>query len=274
MTCEEVRLSLGAHALGALDPEEALEVDTHLATCEVCGAELLELEGVSAFLGKVSERDVELVVSPPRRVLERLLNDRAKRSRRGRVFLVVAASAAVLAVGGTFWTNTTGGGGNSTAAAPAGKAESAQHEDPAAAAAPDTRDQSTSAYSDATTPMPERSMKPKASPTESAATLSLAAGKKFAGTLKQVKAEVMAMPGENGTDLNVEVSGVPIGTTCRLLVVDSDGKREPVGSWEVSRENYETPPVFRAETKLKPAEIRSIQVVDQDGRLLVKAVPA
>ncbi|MFI6502009.1 anti-sigma factor family protein [Nonomuraea typhae] len=273
MTCEEVRLSLGAHALGALDPEEALEVDTHLAACEVCGAELLELEGVSAFLGKVSERDVELVVSPPRRVLERLLNDRAKRSRRGRLFLVVAASAAVLAVGGTLWTTTAGGGG--TAAAPVAKsAESAQQDDPAAAAAPDTGDQRTNAYGDAATPMPKRSVKPEASPTESAATLSMPAGKKFAGTLKQVKAEVMAVPGENGTDLNVEVSGVPIGTKCRLLVVGSGGKRESVGSWEVSRENYETPPVFRAQTKLELAEIRSIQVVDQDGRLLVKAVAA
>ncbi|MFC7104187.1 anti-sigma factor family protein [Nonomuraea rubra] len=44
MTCEEVRISLGAHALGALDPEEAAEIDHHLATCEACGAELLELE--------------------------------------------------------------------------------------------------------------------------------------------------------------------------------------------------------------------------------------
>lgn len=69
MSCEEVRLSLGAHALGALDPDEATEVDTHLATCEVCGAELVELAGVTAFLAKVSERDVELVASPLARCL-------------------------------------------------------------------------------------------------------------------------------------------------------------------------------------------------------------
>ncbi|MDA0638840.1 zf-HC2 domain-containing protein, partial [Nonomuraea sp. MCN248] len=72
MTCEEVRQALGAHALGALDPHEAEEVDLHLATCEECGDELAELAGVAGFLGKVSERDVVLVASPPKRVLERL----------------------------------------------------------------------------------------------------------------------------------------------------------------------------------------------------------
>ncbi|MFD0467929.1 zf-HC2 domain-containing protein [Nonomuraea thailandensis] len=117
MTCEEVRISLGAHALGALDPEEAAEIDHHLATCEACGAELLELEGVGAFLGKVSERDVELVASPPRQVLDRLLNDRVKRTRRGRALMSLVAAAAVLVVGGTVWTAVqTGSGGGSTAA--------------------------------------------------------------------------------------------------------------------------------------------------------------
>ncbi|GAA2776164.1 zf-HC2 domain-containing protein [Nonomuraea dietziae] len=104
MTCEEVRLSLGAYTLGALDAEEAQEVEIHLASCEGCTDELMELEGLPVFLSKVSEKDVELVASPPREVLDRLLNDRVKRHRRGRLLLVAAASVAALAVGGTVLT--------------------------------------------------------------------------------------------------------------------------------------------------------------------------
>ncbi|WP_219464731.1 anti-sigma factor family protein, partial [Nonomuraea rhizosphaerae] len=127
MTCEEVRLALGAHALGALDSDEAMEIDTHLATCEVCGAELLDLEGVASFLGKVSERDVELVTSPPRAVLDRLLNARAKRHRRGRALLAVAASVAVMALGGTVWTlSTQANNAEQTAAAPAAASPTSQ----------------------------------------------------------------------------------------------------------------------------------------------------
>ncbi|WP_433160102.1 anti-sigma factor family protein [Kribbella sp. CA-247076] len=44
---------LGAYALGALEPDEAREVDQHLATCAECRAELAELEEMKAFLGEV-----------------------------------------------------------------------------------------------------------------------------------------------------------------------------------------------------------------------------
>ena len=103
MTCEEVRLALGAHALGRWEPTRRWRSTPDLATCEVCGAELLDLEGVASFLGKVSERDVELVVQPARQVLDRLLNAVASAARRGRALLAVAASVAVMAVGVTVW---------------------------------------------------------------------------------------------------------------------------------------------------------------------------
>ena len=34
--CAEVRLSLGAYVLGALDPADRSRVDTHLAGCPEC----------------------------------------------------------------------------------------------------------------------------------------------------------------------------------------------------------------------------------------------
>ncbi|MFI6293539.1 anti-sigma factor family protein [Nonomuraea sp. NPDC050790] len=262
MTCEEVRLSLGAHALGALDPEEALEIDTHLATCEACGAELTELEGVTAFLGKVSERDVELVASPPRQVLDRLLNDRAKRSRRGRVLLAVAASAAVLAIGGAVWTSTTGGQGMSSTAA--GRERAEQQEAPAAKsdAQPD--------YNfDAKTSQEPRTASESASESPSAQTLNAPAGKEFKGADGARRATIMAVPAEGGTELNLTVSGVAVGTRCRVIVLGDGNRRETLDGWEVSRENYEKPPVFQLKTKLPLESIRIIRIVDQNGKLLV-----
>ncbi|MFI6396134.1 anti-sigma factor family protein [Nonomuraea sp. NPDC050547] len=261
MTCEEVRLSLGAHALGALDPEEALEIDTHLATCEACGAELMELEGVSAFLGKVSERDVELVASPPRQVLDRLLNDRAKRSRRGRLLLAVAASAAVIAVGGTIWTATTGGESTSSTAA------GAEHADQGKAAAPDSATQPEYGFDTSASPEPRTAASKSA--TESPSTMNAPAGKEFKGANGTRQATVMAMPAEGGTELNLTVSGVAVGTQCRVIVLGEGGERETLDGWEVSRENYEKPPVFQLTTKLPLESIRFIRIVDQDGKLLV-----
>ena len=65
MNCEEVRMSLGAYALGALEPEECVFVEAHLAECDGCRAEFEELTGVVAFLGRVSEEDVTQAASPP-----------------------------------------------------------------------------------------------------------------------------------------------------------------------------------------------------------------
>ncbi len=50
---EHERTQLGAYALGALEPDEARELDEHLATCPECRAELAELEEMKQFLGEV-----------------------------------------------------------------------------------------------------------------------------------------------------------------------------------------------------------------------------
>ncbi|TDD14649.1 anti-sigma factor family protein [Nonomuraea diastatica] len=255
MTCEEIRLAMGAHALGALDPDEALEIDDHLATCEACGAELVEFEGVASFLGKVSERDVELVSSPPRQVLDRLLNDRARRNRRGRVLMAVAASAAVLVVGGTVWTtvNTTSHEGSAAAPAAANSSQSSQEK---AEAEPRAELYSDSKPSASTAPVPK--------PTERAV-----AGREFAGgnTTMGYRATVTAFPGDGGTELSVSVDGVPAGTTARLVVVSRDGRRDPAGSWDV---RYQDNAVFKSTTSLPMGDIARFELVDEKGKALVR----
>ena len=51
MTHDEIRLSLPAFALGALDQDEHAEVTAHLATCAECAAALVEEERVVASIG-------------------------------------------------------------------------------------------------------------------------------------------------------------------------------------------------------------------------------
>ncbi|WP_250907107.1 zf-HC2 domain-containing protein [Nonomuraea sp. NEAU-A123] len=261
MTCEEVRLSLGAHALGALEPEEAMEIDVHLATCEVCGGELLDMEGVASFLGKVSERDVELVASPPRQVLDRLLNARARRRRRGRALLAVAASVAVMAVGGTVWTASQQSNAHQTsAAAPAASAApSAPQENSAFSAAQDSAPSDAQRKS-AVRPTP----RPSASPT--------APGREFAGEneARRYYATVAAFPGDDVTKLAVRIKGVPIGTTCQLVVVGKRGELDPTESWTVERETYADKAVFPRQTRIPMNDIARFEIVDAGGKVLVK----
>ena len=57
MDCAEARISLGVYVLGALEPEERDAVHAHLATCDECRAELADLETLPALLASVSMDD-------------------------------------------------------------------------------------------------------------------------------------------------------------------------------------------------------------------------
>lgn len=274
MTCEEIRLALGAHALGALEPEEAEEIDTHLATCEECGAELLDLEGVAGFLGKVSEADVALVASPPRQVLDRLLRDRARRHRRGRLLVAVAASAAVLVVGGTVWNVAQQQGPGETAAS-APVADSPLRENAPYAASDSARSDGNEASeaSDASEPAAEERMaRPTPNPSRAPSLLKTVEGEEFAGADEAAgyRATVSASPVSGGTNLLVRIAGIPVGTTCRLLVVGAAGERERTQSWTIDRKTYEDKAVFPRETRIPMASIVRFEVVDATGKTLVR----
>jgi hypothetical protein len=64
MDCPEARISLGVYVLGAIDPAERALVDAHLATCRDCRDELAGLAGLPALLARVStEEAIALAVS-------------------------------------------------------------------------------------------------------------------------------------------------------------------------------------------------------------------
>jgi predicted anti-sigma-YlaC factor YlaD len=99
--CAEVRLSLGAYVLGALDPADRSRVDTHLASCPECRDELASFAALPGLLGRVSRAEVETEpVDPGPQLLERLLGAAAverRHDRRRRILTSVAAAVIVLA---------------------------------------------------------------------------------------------------------------------------------------------------------------------------------
>ena len=82
MTHDELRESLPAFALGSLDADERQAVAAHIATCDTCTAELVELERVVMGIG-LDAPPVTPPASLRARVLERVSNE-PKRSAPGR----------------------------------------------------------------------------------------------------------------------------------------------------------------------------------------------
>lgn len=103
-SCTEIRISLGALAVSALDPDEELHVREHVAGCERCAAELTELSGTVDLLAAAKPLDLPAAVQPDRRVLDGLLAavaDERRRARRRRFALGLAAAAAGAVLAGT-----------------------------------------------------------------------------------------------------------------------------------------------------------------------------
>src|SRR5690606_16931804 len=74
--CADVRLALGALALGALEPAEGQEIRDHLAACPACAAEARSMEETAAVLALVDGAAVGANdVDPSPGLLDRLLAD-------------------------------------------------------------------------------------------------------------------------------------------------------------------------------------------------------
>jgi Putative zinc-finger len=115
-TCDrEVRASLGAYALGALDPSESAVVDAHLAQCAGCRDELAELADVTGLLALVPPDSADVLDGVSHRIRE-LPRPRAatRGSRRTgeRRALGAAVGLAVLMAGALGIASLTGDGGS------------------------------------------------------------------------------------------------------------------------------------------------------------------
>jgi anti-sigma factor RsiW len=62
--CREIRQALGVYVLGAIDPAERAQVDEHLSFCHECREELASLAGLPAMLRKVPLVAAERLAAP------------------------------------------------------------------------------------------------------------------------------------------------------------------------------------------------------------------
>lgn len=119
----ELRERLGAYVLGALEPEERLEVEHHLDGCGACRDELARLSPMPSLLDRLSAEEVAAgSLDPPAELLDRVLaridrerrrDHRRLRSWRGLAAAGLAATALVL------WAPWSGGGPTDALVAPA-----------------------------------------------------------------------------------------------------------------------------------------------------------
>ena len=204
MDCNEARISLGVYVLGAIDPAERALVDAHLATCQECRDELVDLAGLPALLSRVSKEDAlqlagndapppaaEPPSSPPE-LLGTVLDLTAARRRRRvwRNVLTAAAAAVVIAAGSFAGTHFLA---SSKSAPPPAALPSSNGHDVGPSMGPwDTVD-----------------------------------GTNASGQATTISYQSLGW----GTQVAAKVVGIPVGTTCQLYILTKDGKQHLVSSW-------------------------------------------
>src|SRR5690349_2902901 len=111
MTCEMLDY-VAAYVLDALEPDESARLQRHLATCDICRAELANVEWIPKLLPLVELDDLERLedtapepepAAPPPALLDRLIADATHEMRgpRGRrTAALVGAAALLLGAGG------------------------------------------------------------------------------------------------------------------------------------------------------------------------------
>jgi hypothetical protein len=76
-------------------------------------------------------------------------------------------------------------------------------------------------------------------------------------------------PAANWVRLKADVTGVPEGTRCRLVVVSKSGARESVGSWEVSKKGAAEGTPIDAAAAVPIDQVASVEIQTLDGKRLV-----
>ncbi|REE96593.1 anti-sigma factor family protein [Thermomonospora umbrina] len=74
----------------------------------------------------------------------------------------------------------------------------------------------------------------------------------------------------SGTGAEVHLTGVPVGSRCRLEAVDRDGRPDQMGSWRVAGHGYNA---FYGSSMLPRDRVTSFRIVSADGRTLLD-IPA
>jgi hypothetical protein len=237
MDCGEARISLGVYVLGAIDPAERSLVDAHLSTCRDCRDELAGLAGLPALLARVDAAEAIALAAadgPPG-------SDEAGQAAeagRGSQQPPGELLATVLDLTAARRRRRRWRDGSLAAAAALiiaagvfGGIRLGGGQGPAGGALAD----------------PHNNVGPASGPWQS-----------IAGSLHGMTATVAYRPTGWGTQLAVEVNGIPMATACQLWIIGKDGSRTLAGSW-VTDQN-EGAVWYPASAGMSAAAVRGFQV--------------
>ncbi|MEV6287543.1 zf-HC2 domain-containing protein [Kribbella sp. NPDC051770] len=227
------RSQLGAYALGSLEPDEAREVEQHLAGCAECRAELVEFEEMQEFLGEVPPE--AFLDGPPADgdlLLQRTL--RAARTtpveatpaqqvettsrRRTRPWLLAAAAAVIVA----------GALGGGVAIGRQSVDQVVAEDTPAGSKQVSTTDAAT-------------------------------------GTTMATTVE----PRTGWSWVVVKLTGLKAGAECEMLVTDTSGRTWTAGSWTVSEKAAQEGSRFSGGVLVPVEQVRSVEIRTVAGEHLV-----
>jgi hypothetical protein len=231
MTMHEQHVDIDAYVAGELTPDQAAQVEQHIAGCEECRQETDTLREMQEFLGEVPPEallegypeDADLVLQ---RTLRRMRSESSADRRRSR-FLTAAAAvvvAAALVTGGVFVGQSTSGGQQPIA----GGTQTPTATQPAGVRFASSTDATTGA-----------------------------------------RITVRVTPAAGWVRLNAAVSGIPAGEKCRLIVVSKDGTHESAGSWVVPNKEIAEGTTLDGAALIAPNDVTAVLVETTDGKRYV-----
>ena len=195
--CQHVRQSLGVYVVGAIDPAERSVVDHHLASCPDCREELAGLAGLPALLGRVPFPEAEQITRFDSERPGAGQHPDAEPAEADVLTPLLAKVAHRRRV--SRWRSLVSVA--AVAVIAAGAAIGAVR-----LANPPTASSSALHWENV----------------------------QGANALAHVDVRYAGFPG--GVRLDVKVTGIPVGTTCKFWVIGKDGQRWPAGSWTVADE--------------------------------------
>lgn len=226
------RATLGAFAIGALDPVEARMVHEHLTGCLECQREVNELMMIRRALDQVPPE--AFLDGPPadgdlllRRTLRRVSTEvgpeRLPRRRSAVAFVAAAAAVVVAAGGGLFLGRETAP--STTVAGPTVTTES--------------------------TPANAKIIEATNPENGSAMTVAIE-------------------PKKGWVWIHATATGLPEGEPCELIIIPKEGKAELAGSWMVSAEGAKES-TLEGMALIAPEEVESIVIKVRNGEDIIKA---
>jgi hypothetical protein len=207
MECAEARLSLGVYVLGAIDTVERTEVDAHLAGCHDCRDELAGLAGLPALLSRVDTAEaVALAASDGPPDGEETADHGAETEDAPRELLATVISLTSSRRRRRVWE--AGLGVAAALIVAAGVFGGLR-------------------FSSTSTPPPaasssEFNVGPASGPWQTKN-----------GHAQDMTATVQYRSMGWGTQLAAKVTGIPVGTPCKMWVIGNGGARTLIGSWVV-----------------------------------------